>query len=159
MSFLDSPRRARLAARTLLAGVLAVASLAPQGVQAGVGSDLKAVISPAELPSGTRWARSVHGVTPVQVPLGANGSFDPGSIDAPGNDPSVIPAGSKNVRSTGSRSDDSARPFRSRGPICRGKLDAQGVRGPDKLLEPDLPARVLRSEGASAIESGAMGAP
>lgn len=76
----------------------------------------------------------------VVVPAGNDGPA-PGSIDAPGNDPTLLTVGALDEAGTGVRADDSIPSWSSRGPT------SQGVAKPD-LAAPGVSVIGLRSPGS-----------
>jgi serine protease AprX len=79
------------------------------------------------------------GIT-VVVPSGNDGPA-PGSVESPGNDPTLITAGSVDEHGTAARDDDSVPAFSGRGPT------GQGIAKPD-LVAPGTSVIGLRSPGS-----------
>lgn len=105
------------------------------------GSPVNYQVDPLNQALRALWRK---GIT-VIVPSGNNGP-DPGSVEAPGNDPTLLTAGGLDEHGTAARDDDSVGSYSGRGPT------RQGVLKPD-LTAPGTSVISLRSPGSIADTS------
>jgi hypothetical protein len=75
-----------------------------------------------------------------------------GAIHSPGNDPTVITAGTANTFGTDSREDDKIATYSSRGPT-RSYKAVNGVKQYDHLIKPDLVAPGNKIVAASSKDN------